>query len=204
MTSQDVKDIFGFVRITDPKALRALAHPLRFDLIELLGALGPMTAAECARRLETSQATCSFHLRLLAKYGFVEEAPRGADNRERPWGLTELEQSWSSESGPAVDQLERVFIHREAERMLGWIERSAEEPKSWASAAFLGGATLPLTAAELTSVRDQLRAVLQPYVHRLGDPGDWPADARLTRVLLSGVPLDVSETTNEGESRDNG
>jgi DNA-binding MarR family transcriptional regulator len=198
---RNVKDIFGFMRITDPRALRALAHPLRFDLIELLGALGPMTAAECARRLGTSQATCSFHLRLLAKYGFVEEAERSADGRERPWRLSDLEQSWSSESGPAVDQLERVFIQREAERMLGWVERSDGEPAPWTRAAFLGGMTLPLTPDELTMARDQLRAVLAPYVQRLGDPAAWPADARLVRVLLSAVPLDATEP--EGGSSDN-
>jgi DNA-binding MarR family transcriptional regulator len=198
LTFRNVKDIFGFMKITDPKALRALAHPLRFDLIELLTAYGPMTAAECARRLDTSQATCSFHLRQLAKYGFVEEAPPSRDGRERPWRLTDLEQSWSSDAGPAVDQLERVFIQREAERMLGWVARGADEPVPWVRAAFLGGATLPLTPAELTSVRDGLRAVLGPYLPRLGDRSAWPEEARLVRVLLSGVPLD----SNKGEDHD--
>ena len=193
----DVKDIFGVLRITDPQTLRALAHPLRFDLIELLGALGPMTAAECARRLDTSQASCSYHLRLLAKYGFVEAAPAGDDGRERPWRLTDLEQSWESATGPAVDQLERVFVEREAGRMLGWIERGREDTPAWVAAAFLGGVTLPLTSPELTSVRDEVRAVLAPYVDRLGDPGCWPAGARLVRVLLSAVPLDPAETPDD-------
>jgi DNA-binding MarR family transcriptional regulator len=182
------------VRITDPKALRALAHPLRFDLIELLGTHGPLTAADCARRLGTSQASCSFHLRLLAKYGFVEAAEPTGDSRERPWRLTDLEQSWESDAGPAADQLERVFIQREAERMLGWVDRSDAEPERWVSAAFLGGMTLPLTPEELTSVRDELRAALAPFVQRLGDAATWPDDARLTRVLLSAVPLDEGGT----------
>jgi DNA-binding transcriptional ArsR family regulator len=194
---QNVKDSFDVLRITDPQTLRALAHPLRFDLIELLGALGPMTAAECARRLDTSQASCSYHLRLLAKYGFVEAAPAGTDGRERPWRLTDLEQSWGSATGPAVDQLERVFVEREAGRMLGWIERKREDAPAWVAPAFLGGMTLPLTPPELTSVRDELRAVLEPYVVRLGDPGCWPAGTRLVRVLLSAVPLDPAETAND-------
>jgi len=192
------------LRITDPKALRALAHPLRFDLIELLGAFGSMTAAECARRLGTGQATCSFHLRLLAKYGFVEAAAPSRDGRERPWRLTDLEQSWSSDAGPAVDQLERVFIQREAERMLGWVERSRAEPSRWLDAAFLGGATVPLTPTELVSVRGGLRAVLEPYVCRLGDPDAWPTDARLVRVLLSAVPVQAGEPTNEPEGGSHG
>lgn len=169
--------------------MRALAHPLRLDLIELLGTLGPATAADCARRLSTSQASCSFHLRQLAKYGFVEEAQPSGDNRERPWRLTDLEQSWSLDAGPAADQLERVFVQREAERMLGWSGRSGGESEPWRRAAFLGGMTLPLTSGELSSIGDHLRAVLEPYVKRLGDPAAWPPNARSVRVLLSATPL---------------
>jgi DNA-binding MarR family transcriptional regulator len=178
------------VKITDPRAIRALAHPLRLDLIELLGTLGPTTAADCARRLGTSQASCSFHLRQLAKYGFVEEAQASPDGRKRPWQLTDLEQSWSSDVGPAADHLERVFVQREADRMLHWIGRSSDEPKQWRESSFLGGATLPLSPAELDGIGDQLRAVLEPYVRRLEDRRDWPSDARFVRVVLSSVPLD--------------
>jgi hypothetical protein len=82
-----------------------------------------------------SQASCSFHLRQLAKYGFVEEAAAGPDRRERVWQLTDVEQSWRS--GPATDQLDRVFAQREADRVLGWTARRAAEPAHWQDAAFL-------------------------------------------------------------------
>jgi DNA-binding MarR family transcriptional regulator len=178
------------VRITNPLALRALSHPLRLDLIELLTALGPATAATCARQLGTSQASCSFHLRQLAKYGFVEQAPASGDRRERPWRLTELEQSWSSaETSPAADQLERVFIQREADRMLRWLSSGAAEPEAWRRAAFLGGATLPVTPDELESIGAQLRAALEPYVRRLSDRSAWPPEARFVRIFLNGEPV---------------
>ena len=186
------------MQITDSRALRALAHPLRLDLIELLGAGGPTTAAECARRLGTSQASCSFHLRQLAKYGFVEEAPSSRDRRERPWRLTELEQRWSSES-PGAEHFERVFVGREADRILAWRANVLEQPESWREAAFLGGMTLPLTATELADVRQRLRAVLDGYIGRLGDRSAWPRDARLVRVLMSGTPLDESTEYTHGE-----
>jgi DNA-binding MarR family transcriptional regulator len=189
LTSLNTKDIFGVVQITDPRALRALAHPLRLDLVELLGVLGQATAAECARRLDTSQASCSFHLRQLAKYGFVEEAQPSEDSRERPWRLTELEQSWSADAGPAADQLERVFVQREADRILGWLVAD-DAPQAWRKSSFVGGATVPLTVDELESIRAELRAALEPYVGRLGDRSNWPADARLVRILLAGTPLD--------------
>jgi DNA-binding transcriptional ArsR family regulator len=177
------------MRITDPRALRALAHPLRLDLVELLGALGPATAATCARQLGTSQASCSFHLRQLAKYGFVELAPESEDRRERPWRLTELEQSWSSDAGPAAGQLERVFVQREADRILSWLAGDAPDSAQWRHAAFVGGMTVPVTVDELESIAAELRTVLEPYVQRLTDRADWPSETRFVRVLMSATPL---------------
>jgi DNA-binding MarR family transcriptional regulator len=202
LTSEYTKGIFGFVDITEPRALRALAHPLRLDLVELLGTGGAATAAECARKLGSTQASCSFHLRQLAKYGFVEEAPGSGDGRERPWQLTDVEQRWSTEAGAAAEQLERVFVGREADRMLGWLERATHEPESWRKAAFLGGMTLPLTAAELRAAGKQLRAVLDPYVARLGDRSAWPSEARLVRLLLSATPLGEADEPILDNTRD--
>lgn len=189
------------MQITDPRALRALAHPLRLDLVELLGVLGEATAAVCARRLGTSQASCSFHLRQLAKYGFVEEAKPSEDSRERPWRLTDLEQSWSADAGPAADQLERVFVQREADRILGWLAADGE-PETWRKSSFVGGATVPLTVDELKSIRAEFRAALEPYVGRLDDRSDWPADARLVRILLAGTPLDELTDPTDSSSEE--
>ena len=192
------------MRITDSRALRAMAHPLRLDLIEVLTALGPVTAAVCARHLGVSQASCSFHLRQLAKYGFVEQADASGDRRERPWRLIDLEQSWSTvDAGPAADQLDRVFVQREADRILGWQTNMAREPEIWQRASFVGGATLPVTATELREIAERLRAVLDPYVQRLTDPTTRPDGTRFVRILLSGTPLshldqEASDGTDEG------
>lgn len=174
------------MKITDPAALRAMAHPLRLDLIELLGTVGPQTAAECARRLGSTQASCSYHLRQLAKSGFVEP-DRSEDRREHPWRLVDVEQSWSGE-GPAALQLERVFVQREADRMLAWQEHRAGQPEPWRALGFVGGATLPLTPDEVVAVREQLAAAIEPYVGRLTDRTGWPSGYRFVRVLLAGTP----------------
>src|ERR1051326_5509959 len=70
--------------LRDPQAFRALAHPLRLTLIELLTREGSLTATEAAELTGESPASCSFHFRQLAKYGFVEDAG-GGHGRERPW-----------------------------------------------------------------------------------------------------------------------
>ena len=72
------------VDLTDPKAIRALAHPLRWGLLEALSHAGTLTATQASEMLGESPANCAFHLRTLAKYGFVEEAG-GGRGRERPW-----------------------------------------------------------------------------------------------------------------------
>jgi hypothetical protein len=80
------------------------------------------------------------------------------------WPLTDLEQGWAS--GPQTDQLDRVFTQREAEKLLGWAGRRDAEPAEWQDAAFLGGASLPVTAGELHAIRTRLRADLEPRVDR--------------------------------------
>ncbi len=65
-------------RMRDANMLRALAHPARIRLLEELALAGPMTATELAARVGESAANCSWHLRQLAKYGYVEEAGGGA------------------------------------------------------------------------------------------------------------------------------
>ena len=63
------------VRPMDATQLRALAHPLRLQLLEALSAEGPATASRLARRLGESSGATSYHLRMLARYGFVEPDP---------------------------------------------------------------------------------------------------------------------------------
>ena len=79
--------------ITDARTLRALSHPVRLALIEELTIGGALTATELGERIGESPTTCSFHLRQLAKYGFVEEAG-GGKGRARPWRMTSIGMSF--------------------------------------------------------------------------------------------------------------
>jgi hypothetical protein len=74
---------------SDPvQVLRALAHPLRLRLLQLAAAEGVVTSTTASRTTGESTANCSFHLRLLAKYGFLEQGAAG-DRREKPWQVAE-------------------------------------------------------------------------------------------------------------------
>src|SRR5258705_13282349 len=83
-------------RASSATALRALAHPLRWQLIDLLGREQTATATRCAQLTGESVASCSYHLGILAKYGYIAEAA-GGRGREKPWQLTSFEQSLSGE-----------------------------------------------------------------------------------------------------------
>jgi len=73
-------------QISDPRMLRAIAHPVRNRILDELGAGGPMRAADVAERLGIPANQASFHLRQLAKYDLVVEAPEAArDKRDRVW-----------------------------------------------------------------------------------------------------------------------
>src|SRR5690349_25088817 len=73
-------------RITDARTLRALAHPARIEIVDHLSTTGAsVTATECAELVGLSPSATSYHLRELAKYGLVEQAPSRGDGRERLW-----------------------------------------------------------------------------------------------------------------------
>jgi predicted ArsR family transcriptional regulator len=76
----------------DPRILRAIAHPTRNRILSELFAAGPLRAADIARVMDIPANQASFHLRQLAKYGLVEEAPDAArDRRDRVWQLTDAD-----------------------------------------------------------------------------------------------------------------
>src|SRR6202044_366002 len=72
------------LQVNDPALMRALAHPLRWALLEALLHAGTLTATQAGEILGETPANCAFHLRTLGKYGLVEEAG-GGKGRERPW-----------------------------------------------------------------------------------------------------------------------
>jgi predicted ArsR family transcriptional regulator len=76
--------------MSDPRVLRAIAHPTRGRILDELGATGPMRAADVGEALGIPANQASFHLRQLAKYGVIEPAPEAArDKRDRVWKLPE-------------------------------------------------------------------------------------------------------------------
>jgi hypothetical protein len=186
------QDLPRSVQLTDPRALRGYAHPTRMALVALLRRDGPQTATQAAGAIGESVASCSFHLRQLAKYGLVEEA--GGHGREKPWRATamftelDLTAGGDPASAAAAQALRLAVARQYFELMARWLQAEAREPAEWRDAAQLGDTMLHLTAAELAELGGQLRGLLRPYLDRLGDPAQRPADSRPVLVLNMAFP----------------
>lgn len=182
------------VTISDPKVMRALAHPARLEIVEHLSSTGAdVTATEVAELVGLSPSASSYHLRELAKFGLVEHAPSRGDARERVWRATM--RGWSVDAGQDVDAqaaeqtLVDVFVERDFGRVRDWVRRSHDEPKEWYDAAVIAGPILLLTAEELREVNAAVLELLAPY-RRRDRQGDPPSGSRRVVVHYATVPMD--------------
>jgi DNA-binding transcriptional ArsR family regulator len=192
------------MEVSDPRAIRALAHPLRLDLLGQLGADGPSTAAQCGRALGASQASCSFHLRQLAKYGFVEEAGGGTDRRERRWRLTgrRLSVRLGSEDDASVRQhLERLVVEREMQAILDYSERSGGANPEWQHKAGIVSLVAVLSPDEAAELKERWLELLAPYVGT-GRSGAKRPEQRHVRCFMATTP--VTDTAALPEVADHG
>jgi hypothetical protein len=181
-------------RVTDPLALRALSHPTRWKLIELLGLEESATATRCAEFTGESVASCSYHLGILAKYGFVEPADPGP-GREKPWRATSRRLSVSSvdldpETALAAETVSEVYLDHEFTRQKEFLRRHSRESRPWQEATGTMARLLYVSPEEMAAIRAEVEAVLERYGPRTEDPAQRPADSRPVKVMLSSyLPL---------------
>jgi predicted ArsR family transcriptional regulator len=179
-------------------ALRAVAHRVRIRLLEELSVIGPATATQLSERVGESPANCSWHLRQLARYGFVEEAG-GGTGRQRPWKLVMQRHEWDeADEDPEVRlagrAMSKVFFARQDEVLQDWLDAAYTEPAEWRDAAFVNQSATWLTAEELAQIDKEIRPILTRYFDRFSDPSRRPPGSRLVRFLLWGVPARGVET----------
>ena len=179
-------------QINDAKTMRALSHPVRIALLEMLSIEGPMTATEVGERIGESPTTCSFHLRQLAKYGFVEEAG-GGKGRARPWRMKTLDiaiRGQDPEAELAAEVLAGMILERQRDRYRTWQNIKAAYPREWREAAGESEYVVYLTSAELKQIRDAVNELVYPsFAERLTDPSKRPPGSAPVEMLLLSYPL---------------
>ncbi|WP_154795444.1 ArsR/SmtB family transcription factor [Occultella kanbiaonis] len=194
------------MKIEDPRAMRALAHPLRFALLERLAIEGEATATELAALTDSTPSNCSFHLRTLAEFGYIERVP-GHTGRDRPWRVVDIEQSWDDdgpdeESTAAVRALGATFLEWETTRIKA--AQHVPPPERWQGNLFQSGATLYVTPEEARAIGDEIGEIVMRYVPRWKNPETRPEGGELVRVFATSYlvpePGQQSETADGAQS----
>jgi DNA-binding transcriptional ArsR family regulator len=186
-------------RLTDPRVMRALAHPTRLELMELVAREGELTATAAAGMLGLSPANVSFHLRQLGKYGFLEEAPPGP-GRVRPWRIGSVQHSWDelgpdAEANAAASALTSVILERDLDRLRDWLARQPTAAPAWRKAAFMSESLMFLTPAELEELGERITELVLRYADRV-DPAQRPAGSAAVQAIAVGFPVRPTPTGN--------
>jgi DNA-binding transcriptional ArsR family regulator len=174
--------------------MRAMAHPVRLALVEALNHHGQLTATQAAEIVGESPSNCSFHLRQLAKYGFVEEA-EGGKGRQRPWrnvhtGMRFTDVQDDPETALAAGALARVFHERHLERARVGMERRQYLPEEWRRVTGFDQMTLYVTPEEMKQLNDEILDIVLRYRDRIADPSKRPEGAGRLEMVMFGYPVE--------------
>jgi hypothetical protein len=164
------------ILVTDRRAMRALANVDRLRLFARLIAEGSATATQCAAWTGLDAKVCSYHLRHLSKYGFVEQAPAGnGDRRIRRWRpltyefLVNLKNEPSQLERRAIQALLRCVVLAVVAESEDWLNDAAAEPVEWLLAAQVRRRVLRLTAQELDELQESISELMRPYSNQRSD-----------------------------------
>ncbi|MFC9119247.1 ArsR/SmtB family transcription factor [Streptomyces sp. NPDC057067] len=186
----------GDIEITDPQAMRALAHPVRLAILDHLQRHGPATATQLAPHVGATPTVTSWHLRHLAGFGLIRDSEPGPDRRQRRWEAVARGFRFESPQDPADEEgrsAARVLSQQMFLRRADVPNRWADEVEpgldtTWRRLAGLADTRVVVSADELAAIEDGIERVLAPYVMR--DPEDRPADSRGVRLMRYVLPED--------------
>lgn len=163
--------------ITDPERMRALAHPARMAVFDFLGAqrikgFDGATATEIAEDAGMSPSAMSYHLRTLARTGFIEEAPSRGDARERVWRLKvhsfniQAEDD-ASESDLAVERtMTATFAQQHDQEFLRYLESGMREDPELRNLGTVSSGRLRLRPEEVEEFKERVLALINEYAER--------------------------------------
>jgi DNA-binding transcriptional ArsR family regulator len=183
------------VKLTDPRAIRALAHPARLAVIDELYSGRELTATECAELAGLSPSAMSYHLRSLEKVGIVERA-ESTDGRERPWRAAGSYLQVDSVGGGAGElaasaALGSTVLRRTVELFDEYLARRSSEPPEWLDAVEASYGQMWMTPEEAKDFGQQFVEMAEKYRGRKV-LRNRPAAARRMRVAVMLFPSDTA------------
>lgn len=183
------------VRTLDSSALKALAHPLRVQIFDLLAARGPQTASSLAALVGETSGSTSYHLRALAAHGLIREVEGRGTARERWWerpkGRIEVpgpDESMSPANRAAAQIVTAEFFRLRHETLMSYLNRpTSDVPEEWREVGLTMTTHLDMTAAQVMALREELEAVVEGAIRRFR--GQTGPDVR--RVSLRAEIFDL-------------
>ncbi len=180
-------------RVENLATLRALTHPLRTRLLGALRVDGPATASELARRFDESSGATSYHLRQLARYGFVVEDEEQQTRREKRWRAAHELSSWDvadfmgdGASRSALRVLDRERIRWMVDQLQEWYAGRPNWSREWVQAAQDSDVILRLGPEDLQQLSHQLWEVVARFAEHQR-PAEDP-EAERVAVYLHAFP----------------
>src|SRR3954468_16302305 len=166
----------------DAPALKALAHPLRVQILRTLEVRGQVSVTGLAGELGETTGAVSYHLRQLARHGLVEEGEAeqaaGVGRRRRLWRMAVDEIHISGhafladeDTREAAGFLLREFESSRSRRLAHWFATATTWPEEWQRASSDMDGTLTLDPAQTRALADELKAVLDRYRQLEPGPG---------------------------------
>jgi DNA-binding transcriptional ArsR family regulator len=190
----------GDVEISEPRAMRALAHPVRMAILTYLQRHGPGTATSLAPVVGASPSVTSWHLRHLATFGLVENCEGGSDARQRWWRAVGRGFRFSlppgQEGSAAHSMLAGQLFESSVDQAQAW--RRDVEPQlsdEWRRLSGTANTRVTVSSEELEHIEDAIEELIAPYVTRALDKA--PTGARSARLLRIYMPAATDEADDE-------
>lgn len=183
---------------SDPAVLRALAHPLRIEILAVLDELEQATATEIAERVGESPSNCSFHLRQLAKAGYIERAEQRGT--AKPWRPVHHSRNLSpDEHDPASVRssaaIGAMYVRREADRVVEFLTTAPVHDPDWVGAVTVNTAEFWATADEMQDLAVRIAQLTEHLQGRSHDPSKRPPGSRRGHLFATLNPDPRSEPT---------
>ena len=184
------------VRKMDPASLKALAHPLRVQILEMLSRYGAQTACSLGELLGESSGSTSYHLRQLAKHDFVREVEGKGTARERWWerppGAIEVS-SPELASSPATQEASRLvnreFEHRRQAVLADFMAHGADSlDRDWLEAATVSTANVRMNGEQLGAYTRAMEAYSYRLLEEIRGEGEQEG-ARPVQIHFNAFPI---------------
>ncbi len=180
------------LEVSDATRMRALAHPARLSILDYLAASGPATATDCARVVHLSPSATSYHLRALARAGYIEGAESRGDGRERLWrtrGEHVQVEGDPEDAGyrAAESALVDAFLVWQDARSRQFLSNMYEtETPDWREASAIGERAVEVTVDELRDLVRRVYEITDQFSRRTRP--EPPPGARRVLVMLRAFP----------------